>query len=95
MPHGGTLGVRSEWVGNEVAVQIADTGSGIAADDLPRIFEPFFTTRPVGQGAGLGLSVSLGIVEEHGGRIEVESELGKGSTFTVWLPMRAAPGETA
>jgi two-component system NtrC family sensor kinase len=95
MPHGGTLGVRSEWVGDEVAVQITDTGSGIAADDLPRIFEPFFTTRPVGQGAGLGLSVSLGIVEEHGGRIEVESELGKGSTFTVWLPMRAAPIETA
>jgi PAS domain S-box-containing protein len=95
MPHGGTLGVRSEWVGNEVAVQIADTGSGIAADDLPRIFEPFFTTRPVGQGAGLGLSVSLGIIEEHGGRIEVESELGKGSTFTVWLPMRAALVETA
>jgi two-component system NtrC family sensor kinase len=95
MPHGGTLGVRSEWVGNEVAVQITDTGSGIAADDLPRIFEPFFTTRPVGLGAGLGLSVSLGIVEEHGGRIEVESELGQGSTFTVWLPMRAAPVELA
>jgi PAS domain S-box-containing protein len=95
MPRGGTLGVRSEWVGNEVAVQIADTGSGIAADDLPRIFDPFFTTRPVGQGAGLGLSVTLGIIEEHGGRIEVESELGKGSTFTVWLPMRATPEVTA
>jgi two-component system NtrC family sensor kinase len=93
MPHGGTLSVRSEWVGDEVAVQIGDTGSGIAADDLPRVFEPFFTTRPVGQGAGLGLSVSLGIVEEHGGRIEVESEIGKGSTFTVWLPARAAPIE--
>jgi PAS domain S-box-containing protein len=94
MPHGGTLSVRSEWVGNEAAVQFADTGSGIAEDDLPRIFEPFFTTRPVGQGAGLGLSVSLGIVEEHGGRIEVESKPGKGSTFTVWLPMRAALVET-
>jgi two-component system NtrC family sensor kinase len=91
MPHGGTLSVRSEWVGNEVAVQIGDTGSGIAADDLPRVFEPFFTTRPVGQGAGLGLSVSLGIVEEHGGRIEVESEIGQGSTFTVWLPVSAIP----
>lgn len=95
MPRGGTLSVRSEWVGDEVAVQISDTGLGIAADDLPRVFEPFFTTRPVGQGAGLGLSVSLGIVEEHGGRIEVDSKIGKGSTFTVRLPARAVPVETA
>ncbi|MFX1411455.1 MAG: PAS domain S-box protein [Promethearchaeota archaeon] len=93
MPRGGTLTVTSERVGDEVAVRFADTGVGIPPDDLPRIFEPFFTTKPVGQGTGLGLSVSLGIVQEHGGRIEVESQEGQGSTFTVWLPVRAAEGQ--
>jgi len=86
MPQGGTLTVSSERVGNKVVVQIADTGVGIPAEYLSRIFDPFFTTKPVGQGTGLGLSVSLGIIEEHGGRIEVESRVGEGSTFTVWLP---------
>jgi two-component system NtrC family sensor kinase len=57
---------------------------------MPRIFEPFFTTKPVGNGSGLGLSMSLGIVQEHGGRIEVESQVGRGSTFTVWLPVEQA-----
>jgi signal transduction histidine kinase len=90
MPQGGTLTVTTEQVGSEVAVRIADTGAGIPVDILPRIFEPFFTTRPIGQGTGLGLSVSLGIVEQHGGRIEVESQEEKGSTFTVWLPVDIA-----
>jgi signal transduction histidine kinase len=76
-------GVDNGWV----RVSIADTGSGIAPENLSRIFEPFFTTKPVGQGTGLGLSLSYNIVNKHGGRIEVESEIGKGTTFTVFLPV--------
>jgi len=91
MPRGGTLTITSEQVADEVAVRIADTGKGIPPTDLPHIFEPFFTTRPVGQGTGLGLSISLGIVQEHGGHFEVESQVGKGSTFTIWLPMQRQP----
>ncbi len=87
MPQGGRLLVTSERSDGGVAVRIADSGLGIPPEKLPRIFEPFYTSRPVGQGTGLGLSVSLGIVREHGGRIGVESECGVGSTFTVWLPL--------
>lgn len=95
MPHGGSLAVTIERLpvlagqpGNgKVAVRVADTGMGIPPDVLPHIFEPFYTTRPVGQGTGLGLSVSLGIIQDHGGSIEVDSREGKGTTFTVWLPV--------
>jgi signal transduction histidine kinase len=87
MPYGGTLTVSTEQVRGEVAVRIADTGTGIPDENLPHIFDPFFTTKPVGQGTGLGLSVSLGIVQEHGGRITVLSRLGEGTLFTVWLPI--------
>jgi signal transduction histidine kinase len=90
MPHGGTLSVSSEQVDSEVAIRIADTGVGIAEKHLPRLFDPFFSTKPPGQGTGLGLSVSLGIVQKHGGRITVDSWPGEGSTFTVWLPAGAA-----
>lgn len=83
----GVLAIRSGVDGDQVWVEVADNGCGIPPEDLKRIFEPFFTTRPVGKGAGLGLSVSYGIVQKHHGRIEVESELGKGSTFRVWLPV--------
>jgi PAS domain S-box-containing protein len=86
MPRGGTLAVSTLRAGDGVAVRFADTGIGIPQDHLGRIFEPFFTTKPTGRGTGLGLSVSLGIVQEHGGRIDVESQEGQGSTFTVWLP---------
>ncbi|TEU15261.1 MAG: GAF domain-containing protein [Anaerolineales bacterium] len=72
---------------DRVTVEFHDTGAGISAEDLPRIFDPFFTTKKVDQGTGLGLSISHGIVERHGGRIEVESEVGQGSTFTVMLPV--------
>lgn len=87
MPGGGTLTVRSERSGDGVAVSFIDTGEGIPAENMPRIFEPFFTTRAVGEGTGLGLSVSLGIVQAHGGRIEAQSKVGEGSTFVVWLPL--------
>jgi two-component system, NtrC family, sensor kinase len=65
-----------------------DSGAGMSPEIRSKVFDPFFTTKPVGQGTGLGLSISYGIVEQHGGRIEVESEPGRGATFTVWLPLR-------
>jgi two-component system NtrC family sensor kinase len=76
-----------------VEVAIADTGCGIPAQNLQRIFDPFFTTKGVGQGTGLGLSVSHGIVKAHGGAIEVESVVNQGSTFRIFLPMGAPAGE--
>ena len=84
----GTITIGSGTVGDHVWVAISDTGSGISPDVLSRIFDPFFTTKPVGQGTGLGLSLSYSIVRRHGGRIEVESEVGVGTTFRVWLPIR-------
>ncbi|EGI78107.1 ATP-binding protein [Hylemonella gracilis] len=73
-------------IGDYVRLQVQDTGRGMEAQTLDRAFDPFFTTRPVGEGAGLGLSVVHGIVAELGGTIDVVSELGRGSTFTIWLP---------
>jgi signal transduction histidine kinase len=70
-----------------VWVDIADTGCGMPPDVIKRIFEPFFTTKPMGKGTGLGLSISHGIVEKHGGHIEVESEVGRGTTFRIALPI--------
>jgi two-component system, NtrC family, sensor kinase len=81
-----TLTTRYDTVRDEVIVQVADSGGGIEAADLTRIFDPFFTTKPTGEGTGLGLSVSYGIVQDHKGQITVSSEPGKGSTFTVVLP---------
>jgi signal transduction histidine kinase len=69
-----------------VRVRVRDEGTGIAAENLPRIFEPFFTTKDVGEGTGLGLAVTYGIVREHAGWIAVTSELARGTTFTVHLP---------
>jgi len=70
-----------------VEITIADTGSGIPPDNLDKLFDPFFSTKEVGQGTGLGLSVSYGIVQRHRGTIRVQSELGKGSTFFIWIPI--------
>ena len=78
-----------------LCVTVADEGRGIASDDLAHIFEPFFTTKAVGEGTGLGLAVAHGIVAEHGGWIEVESEVGKGSRFSIFLPRPAEPAEAA
>ena len=70
-----------------MVITVADDGPGIPPDVLPRIFDPFFTTKEVGRGTGLGLSIVHGIVERHGGTIAVESEVGRGTTFTVTLPV--------
>jgi len=86
----GTITLCSGCADDQVWISIADTGKGIAPELLTRIFDPFFTTKPVGKGTGLGLSVSYGIVDKHGGRIEVESPPGQGAMFTIWLPVRRA-----
>ena len=83
----GEITVRTGRDGEHVWVEVADSGAGIPQENLNRIFEPFFTTKPVGKGTGLGLSLSYGIVVKHRGRIEVTSEVGKGSTFRVVLPI--------
>jgi two-component system NtrC family sensor kinase len=89
MPHGGNLWVSTRSIahGDQVELQVRDDGVGIPPEILPHIFDPFTTTKEVGKGVGLGLAVSKGIVERHGGRIEVSSELGVGTTFQVILPV--------
>ncbi len=84
----GTITIATGVDGDLAWISVADTGSGIAPENLRRIFDPFFTTKPVGQGTGLGLSVSHNIVAKHGGRLEVESVLGRGTRFRVNLPLR-------
>lgn len=92
MPHGGNLWVSSRLLPDKefVELQVRDDGIGIPPELMTRIFDPFTTTKEVGKGVGLGLAVSKGIVERHGGRIDVASELGVGTTFRIILPVRAA-----
>lgn len=89
---GGQVTVSTSRDAAGVMVAVADNGTGIAPEHLPHLFDPFFTTKPVGQGTGLGLSVSYGIIRDHGGTIEVESEPGHGSCFRVRLPLKP-PGK--
>jgi two-component system NtrC family sensor kinase len=89
MPRGGTLWLETQITHDEIEIAVRDNGAGIAPDVLPQIFEPFVTTKDHGRGVGLGLAISRGIMERHNGRIEVQSELGRGSTFTVTLPTQA------
>jgi two-component system NtrC family sensor kinase len=86
MPAGGKLWVRLAQSDGMVALDVKDTGIGIPPENLGKIFDPFFTTKPEGEGTGLGLSVSYGIISNHDGRIVVESTQGEGTTFTVLLP---------
>ncbi len=89
MPGGGTLTFRLFAQGNRVVIEVQDSGHGIAADDLSKIFEPFFTTKEVGKGTGLGLAVCYGIVTEHDGRLSVRSNVGAGTTFSIFLPVKS------
>jgi len=86
MPGGGRLLIQTRNDGDFVRIAISDTGEGIPEENLEKIFDPFFTTKEVGKGTGLGLSVSLGIVENYGGKITVESRPGEGTTFRVFMP---------
>jgi two-component system NtrC family sensor kinase len=85
-PKGGSLVVQTRTVEDEVLIEIRDEGCGIPESDLPRIFDPFFTTKEEGQGVGLGLSVVYGIIDAHGGSLEVKSRLGEGTVCRVLLP---------
>jgi signal transduction histidine kinase len=87
MKDGGVLTIRTSVVEGICVIEVCDTGSGISPTVLPRIFDPFFSTKSEGEGTGLGLSVSLGLVERHGGKILVDTEVGKGTTFTLCLPV--------
>ncbi len=88
MPDGGTLTFRASSQNNRVVIEIQDTGIGIASDELSKIFEPFYTTKEVGKGTGLGLAVCYGIITEHGGRVSVRSNIGVGTTFSIYLPIQ-------
>lgn len=83
----GEIVVRTAVEDEHIVVAVSDTGQGIASEHLESIFNPFFTTKPVGQGTGLGLSISYGIIQKHQGSIDVLSEIGKGTTFTIHLPL--------
>jgi signal transduction histidine kinase len=89
----GRITVRTGQEDQKVWVEIQDTGRGIKPEHLSRIFDPFFTTKPVGKGTGLGLSLSYGIVNTHHGRIEVQSEEGRGTSFRIWLPTTQPTGD--
>jgi signal transduction histidine kinase len=102
MPNGGMMRItlqnktlrrprQTVPAGRYVALSVADTGSGIAPEVLPHIFEPFFSTKPVGQGTGMGLAAVQGAVQQLGGHIEVQTELGKGTCFTVYFPRLDPP----
>jgi two-component system NtrC family sensor kinase len=88
MPEGGKLRVKGSLSNDDrhLRIEVADNGVGIDPEDIPRIFDPFYTTKDVGKGTGLGLSVTYGILQKHGGGIEVQSEKGRGTIFTIILP---------
>jgi two-component system NtrC family sensor kinase len=90
MPKGGWLTIVTRAEGGSAVVEVADTGSGIPAEQLSRIYDPFFTTKDIGKGMGLGLSITYGIVQEHGGAMSCDSAVGQGTRFSISLPLAAA-----
>jgi signal transduction histidine kinase len=88
MPDGGNLKLKTFVQDSELVVRVSDTGVGISKEEVKRIYDPFFTTKSVGKGTGLGLSVSYGIIQEHSGRISVDSKPGEGTTFSLYFPVR-------
>jgi signal transduction histidine kinase len=95
MPKGGWLSVLTRVDGDDTVVEVADTGGGIPPEHLARIYDPFFTTKPEGRGTGLGLSVTYGIVQEHGGTLTCDSRVGEGTRFHLALPRMAQPSVEA
>jgi signal transduction histidine kinase len=87
MPEGGRLRFSTRCEGSEIVMRVSDTGSGMEREIMSKIFDPFFTTKDVGQGTGLGLAVCYGILSDHGGRLDVRSSVGVGTTFTITLPV--------
>ena len=83
----GEIELSSAFVDQSIVIRVSDTGSGICEANLLKLFDPFFTTKDIGKGTGLGLSISHSIVKKHSGELTVVSELGKGSTFTIRLPV--------
>jgi hypothetical protein len=90
MPKGGWLTIVTRTDGDHAVIEVADTGSGIPAEQLSRIYDPFFSTKDIGKGMGLGLSITYGIVQEHGGAMTCDSAVGQGTRFTISLPLAAA-----
>jgi signal transduction histidine kinase len=88
---GGEMRIRSASEAGIARIEVTDTGHGIPAENLARIYDPFFTTKAARKGTGLGLSVTYGIVQEHGGSIEVRSEIGHGTTFQLEFPLARKP----
>ncbi|MFQ3598317.1 MAG: ATP-binding protein [Chloroherpetonaceae bacterium] len=86
----GRITIKTMTQGNHVVVKVIDNGKGIPPENLKKIFDPFFTTKPVGQGTGLGLSIAYKIIEKHGGKIDVQSQVGRGTEFTITLPISSA-----
>jgi two-component system, NtrC family, sensor kinase len=95
MPKGGWLTIATRLDRGSAVIEVGDTGSGIPADQLSRIYDPFFTTKPIGKGTGLGLSIAYGIVQEHGGTITCESQVGHGTRFFIRLPLAEATPQVA
>jgi two-component system NtrC family sensor kinase len=91
---GGSVWLETGQEAGEIFVRVRDDGPGIAAEHLPRVFEPFYTTKEAGRGTGLGLSISHRIVADHGGAIDLDSEPGRGATFTVRIPLWEDTSET-
>jgi two-component system, NtrC family, sensor kinase len=95
MPKGGWLTIATRLDRGSAVIEVGDTGSGIPADQLSRIYDPFFTTKPIGKGTGLGLSIAYGIVQEHGGTITCDSQVGHGTRFFIRLPLAEATPQVA
>ena len=83
----GVIYIETQLNGDKIRIVIRDTGSGIPLENIPKIFDPFFTTKSVGKGTGLGLNLAYNIIKKHGGTIQVESEIGVGTTFSIDLPL--------
>ena len=92
-PRGGTVEIMTRLEGDDVVVEVSDTGQGISEENLSRIFDPFFTTKPVGKGTGLGLAICYGIINRLGGEISVKSRVGAGTTFRIRIPLPGSAGE--